>query len=417
MSNQTIYALSDIQHPEFPELRQLIKRGILINAWMRDVSRVRSDDVDIHGGRFYGGWFHGGEFHGGEFHGGVFHGAALSGRLLEVLSGWRGAALRRLDNPEPDLAVARGAVAYGLARRGQGLRIGGGSARGYVLLVEAGHKRRQIICRQIYRRPCVARLRSIAVRSRPYSIHYRNAALDILPDLWKQEVVLVNGVSYLLPGEWADDGDKIKLNPSYFAPYAYRIFAKYDKTNKWENLIASSYSVIKASSALSVFNLPPDWCYMDKKTGEISLTQDATNTESDYSYDAIRTHWRIAMDCILNNDNRAFDFLKSSTKFLISYWKVHKTLPGSVSPAGVVRKDADSAAIYGAVLPAIAVVDTNMATEMFYTKLSATFVKGFWANPQDYYAQNMIWFGIALWINTDRYLANPLSDRGLANLL
>lgn len=78
--------------------------------------------------------------------GGVFHGAALSGRLLEVLSGWRGAALRRLDNPEPDLAVARGAVAYGLARRGQGLRIGGGSARGYVLLVEAGHKRRQGVC-------------------------------------------------------------------------------------------------------------------------------------------------------------------------------------------------------------------------------------------------------------------------------
>ena len=78
--------------------------------------------------------------------GGVFHGAALSGRLLDVLGGWRGVPLRRLDNPEPDLAVARGAVAYGLARRGQGLKIGGGSARGYVLLVEAGHKRRQGVC-------------------------------------------------------------------------------------------------------------------------------------------------------------------------------------------------------------------------------------------------------------------------------
>ncbi len=78
--------------------------------------------------------------------GGVFHGAALADRLLTILAGWRGAPVRRLDNPDPDLAVARGAVAYGLARRGQGLKIGGGSARGYVLRVagERGQKPRAI---------------------------------------------------------------------------------------------------------------------------------------------------------------------------------------------------------------------------------------------------------------------------------
>ena len=78
--------------------------------------------------------------------GGVFHGAALAGRLLDILAGWRGESLARLDNPEPDLAVARGAVAYGLARRGQGLRIGGGSARGYFLVVDGGGKQKQGVC-------------------------------------------------------------------------------------------------------------------------------------------------------------------------------------------------------------------------------------------------------------------------------
>ena len=78
--------------------------------------------------------------------GGVFHGAALAGRLLDILAGWRGAPLARLDNPEPDLAVARGAVAYGLARRGQGLRIGGGSARSYFLVVDSGGRQKQGIC-------------------------------------------------------------------------------------------------------------------------------------------------------------------------------------------------------------------------------------------------------------------------------
>ena len=64
--------------------------------------------------------------------GGVFHGAVLAERLFEVLASWRGGArLAVLENDAPDLAVARGAVAYGLARRGVGLRIGGGSARSY----------------------------------------------------------------------------------------------------------------------------------------------------------------------------------------------------------------------------------------------------------------------------------------------
>ncbi len=78
--------------------------------------------------------------------GGVFHGAALVEQLLAMLAGWRGAPPLRLDNPEPDLAVARGAVAYGLARRGQGLRIGGGSARGYFLVVDGGRDRKQGVC-------------------------------------------------------------------------------------------------------------------------------------------------------------------------------------------------------------------------------------------------------------------------------
>ncbi len=78
--------------------------------------------------------------------GGAFHGAALSSRLLEVLAEWRGEPLQKLDNPEPDLAVARGAVAYGLARRGQGLRIGGGSARSYFLVVERDREVQQGVC-------------------------------------------------------------------------------------------------------------------------------------------------------------------------------------------------------------------------------------------------------------------------------
>ena len=79
--------------------------------------------------------------------GGVFHSEALASRILQVLGRWRGQAPLRLHNDEPDLAVARGAVAYALARRGQGRRIGGGFARNLLLLVdEEGGRARRAVC-------------------------------------------------------------------------------------------------------------------------------------------------------------------------------------------------------------------------------------------------------------------------------
>ncbi len=68
--------------------------------------------------------------------GGVFHAEPLVRRLVATLETWRGGPLRVLHNPHPDWAVARGAVAYGLAARGEGPRIGGGSARSYFLVLE-----------------------------------------------------------------------------------------------------------------------------------------------------------------------------------------------------------------------------------------------------------------------------------------
>ena len=72
------------------------------------------------------------------FNGGVFHAARLRARMRGILEVWREGPVRELANAAPDEAVARGAVAYGLARRGYGLRIGGGSARSYFLAVDTG---------------------------------------------------------------------------------------------------------------------------------------------------------------------------------------------------------------------------------------------------------------------------------------
>ncbi len=75
------------------------------------------------------------------FNGGVMKAEPLAARVVEVVSSWLAAegapAPRVLPARDLDLAVARGAAAYGLVRRGHGIRIRGGTARAYYVGVEA----------------------------------------------------------------------------------------------------------------------------------------------------------------------------------------------------------------------------------------------------------------------------------------
>jgi hypothetical protein len=75
------------------------------------------------------------------FNGGVFKSPELAGRTLATLNAWlaaEGAAPARvLAGADLDLAVARGAAYYGHVRRGQGVRIRGGTAFAYYIGVES----------------------------------------------------------------------------------------------------------------------------------------------------------------------------------------------------------------------------------------------------------------------------------------
>nr|WP_137171640.1 Hsp70 family protein [Massilia sp. HP4] len=80
--------------------------------------------------------------------GGVFRGSALAQRLVDTLTAWRGAPVRVLHNENPDIAVARGAVAYTLARQGLAPAIESGAARSYYLLLdgEAQQDKLRTVC-------------------------------------------------------------------------------------------------------------------------------------------------------------------------------------------------------------------------------------------------------------------------------
>ena len=74
------------------------------------------------------------------FNGGVMKADPLRQRLVETLDAWLAGdgapPVRVLEGADLDLAVARGACAYALVRRGKGLRIRGGTARAYYVGIE-----------------------------------------------------------------------------------------------------------------------------------------------------------------------------------------------------------------------------------------------------------------------------------------
>jgi hypothetical protein len=59
--------------------------------------------------------------------------------VLDIVGGWRKgrSKLRQLESVDLDLAVARGAAYYGLARQGRGIRIRGGTAHAYYIGLES----------------------------------------------------------------------------------------------------------------------------------------------------------------------------------------------------------------------------------------------------------------------------------------
>ena len=71
------------------------------------------------------------------FNGGVFKDESLQRRVSTLVDGWVGGGIKILRGASLDLAVALGASYSGLARRGRGIRIRGGTARAYYVGVEA----------------------------------------------------------------------------------------------------------------------------------------------------------------------------------------------------------------------------------------------------------------------------------------
>ncbi|MGE0200329.1 MAG: glycosyl hydrolase family 8 [Candidatus Melainabacteria bacterium] len=226
---------------------------------------------------------------------------------------------------------------------------------------------------------------------------YRTDALAIMDSLWEKGTLSSKIGRVMMPGDWQIDGNLVQINPSYFAPYAYRIFARMDKRHPWQELVETSYAILQKSVALNPNGLPPDWVAFNTTDGSVKLYRDALDARSDYGYEAIRVYWRVGFDYLLNPTEKRALTIMTASQFLPRYWIIRGDLPGATSWDGIPRKNyIESAAVYGASLMGVAHQNPEVAQDIIDRRIVPNLQPGGqWNTRNDYYSQNWLWFGLA----------------------
>jgi endo-1,4-beta-D-glucanase Y len=226
--------------------------------------------------------------------------------------------------------------------------------------------------------------------------------------IWSHEVVVVGGKPYLTAGDWAAEAPIIALNPSYFSPYAYRIFQEVDPQHDWLGVIDTSYRVLFDTSAGQLgfarsAGLPPDWVGMDRANGTFVPLHLPKGDTTQYSYDAARTYWRIALDLRWSGDGRANVYL-GQAGFLRDE-VVRKGRVGSVyAHDGSLVHDTPSLVGNAGALAALLTLDPTLAHEIYAGQIVGGANRAdtgiYWDNPNDLYGQEWGWFATALYAGT-----------------
>jgi endoglucanase len=282
---------------------------------------------------------------------------------------------------------------------------------------------------------------------------YREEARRVQADMLAKEVVALPGGEVLLtPGNWHDPQPPYLINPSYFSPAAYRLFAQaglgqWQPAGKilskeglpasgpvmgegggggdkklfplpltpsrqgrgnsnpqavWGRLHQSTYKLlgqlIQGLGGQTGVGLFPDWCRVDATGG---LTP-APGKDTRFGWEAVRLPYRVALDALWFKEPRAVALLKDKfLPFFKGRWQTQGRLLAVYNLDGSPAVDYESPVLYAGVLAgALAAGDRDFAREMALKILSFYHEDGdraYFEAPNHYYANNWAWLGLALY--------------------
>lgn len=229
---------------------------------------------------------------------------------------------------------------------------------------------------------------------------YLTDAREIIAAIWQNEVTDANGTKVLVAAQTEKSKDVAIVNPSYFAPGAFRLFAEIDPGHDWKSVADGSYSYLQKISTAQLdkaksVGLPPDWVQINLKTGDV-VPPNSGGYTTNYGYDALRVAWRVRLDWEWYKNPQAKSYL-DSLSFLRDEWRNKGKLATVYSHDGSALGDYESPAAYGGAYGAF-LADDSAAKMLYDQKLKVLYdpdTQG-WRNQLSYYDDNLAWFGIAL---------------------
>ncbi len=239
---------------------------------------------------------------------------------------------------------------------------------------------------------------------------YLEDAKVIMRDIWRQSVVEINGHYYLLSAEktHTDRGAVYMINPSYFSPAHYRIFAEVDSEygDRWLKLADDTYWLLDRISARSGgVGLAPNWLALDQKTGQLhdaSAYIDKRNAD-DFGYDAFRLFWRVGLDVEWYNSEDGKEYLERIGEHFAKEWKNRGTLSDLYNTDGTRLQSNPNLSVASGILTAVEIASDSQTSSDIYNKVFVTKAEileekeyVYWGDPNNYYDSNWVWFGLAL---------------------
>ena len=226
-------------------------------------------------------------------------------------------------------------------------------------------------------------------------------ALPVITAIWEKAVVRVDGRLVLAADDLQRlDRERVIVNPSYLAPYAYRVFAQVDEEHDWSALVDSSYALLedlqdRPLDAGATAGLPPDWVSIDRRTGGYGAVGPEQTTR--FGYEALRLPWRLALDHRWYGEERARALLEAQGE-LTRTWTADHRLAAVYGRDGMPAVDYESPAMYGGAIGHFAVTDPTLAEEVYTEELLPVYDvdRRDVAGDLGYYESNWVWFGMAL---------------------
>lgn len=218
---------------------------------------------------------------------------------------------------------------------------------------------------------------------------YIQEAIPILNDIWNKETIEISGERIVTAGANQSKAENIEINPSYFMPYSFRILSVVNRKNDWHRLIDSSYRLTNYCIDNIKSGLPPDVFYINRKTGAITFDKE----KSDFCYDAVRIFYRFYVDYTITKEPRAKKLLSRANMF-IDRWRCDKKFYTCYKQNGELKNYDEALGSIAVILPAIKMYDKKVADEIYQDRIKSKYhFEGYWGDPMDYYAQNLVWFG------------------------